>query len=75
VVAMVEDMTLGVDIDGQGIMAFANLQVNVKDHDPGNTNEREEVVAIEVESLEVLVKEGGLNFDLDDVTLMSYHDS
>jgi len=72
---MVEDMTLGVDIDGQGIMAFANLQANVKDHDPGNINEKEEVVAIEVECLEASIKEGGLNFDSDDVTLMSYHDS
>jgi hypothetical protein len=28
--AMVEDMTLGPNIDGQGIMAFANLQVVLK---------------------------------------------
>ncbi len=34
VVAMVEDMTLGAYIDGQNIMAFANLQANAEDHDP-----------------------------------------
>jgi nitrous oxide reductase len=73
--AMVEDMTLGADIDGQGIMAFANLQVNVKDHDLGNTNEREKVVAIEVERVEALIKALDFNSDLDDATLLSDHDS
>jgi len=53
---MVEDMTLGGDIDGQGIMAFANLQTDAKDHDPGNANEGEEVDAIEMEHVEVLVE-------------------
>jgi hypothetical protein len=66
--AMVEDMTPGADIDGQGIMAFADLQVDVKDHDPGNANEGEEVVPIEVERVEVIVEGGGrLSFDSDDV--------
>ncbi len=41
-------MTLGVNIDGQGIMTFANLQADAEDHDPTNANEREEVVAIKV---------------------------
>jgi hypothetical protein len=59
VVAMVEDMTLGVYIDGQGIMAFANLQADAKDHDPGNANEGEEVATIEVERVEALVEGGG----------------
>jgi len=59
VVAMVEEMTLGVDIDGQGIMAFENLQVDAKDHDPSNANEGEEVVVIEVERVEALVEGGG----------------
>ncbi len=68
-------MTLGANIDGQGIMAFANLQANVEDHDLGNTNEREKVVAIEVEQVEALVKEGGLNSNLDDATLVNDHDS
>ncbi len=69
VVAMVEDMTLGVDIDGQGIMEFADLQTNAKDHDPTNANEGEEVVAIEVERVEVLVERGGLSSNLDDVVI------
>jgi hypothetical protein len=66
---MVEDMTLGVDIDGQGIMEFADLQTNAKDHDPTNANEGEEVVAIEVERVEVLVERGGLSSNLDDVVI------
>jgi hypothetical protein len=60
-------MTFGPNIDGQGIMAFANLQVVTEDRDLGNANEGEEVVAIKVERVEALVGEGGLNFDLDDV--------
>jgi hypothetical protein len=60
-------MTFGPNIDGQGIMAFANLQVVTEDRDIGNANEGEEVVAIKVERVEALVGEGGLNFDLDDV--------
>jgi hypothetical protein len=55
---MVEDKTLRANIDGQGIMAFAKLQVDVKDHDLGNANEEEKVAAIEVEHVEALV-EGG----------------
>ncbi len=55
-------------------MAFANLQANVEDHDPSNTNERE-ATAIKVELVEALVKEGGLNSNLDDATLVSDHDS
>jgi hypothetical protein len=57
---MMEDMTLGVDIDGLSIMAFANLQVDVKDHDPDNANEGAHVVAIEVEHVEALVEGGAL---------------
>ncbi len=56
---MVEDMKLGAYIDGQGIMAFANLQANAKNHDLGNANEGEKVVIIEVEGVEVLVEGGG----------------
>jgi hypothetical protein len=63
---MVEDMTLGVDIDGQGIMAFADLQVDVEDHDLANANEAEEVVTIEVECVEALV-EGGVSSNSNDV--------
>jgi hypothetical protein len=37
-------------------MAFVDLQVDAKDHDPGNANEWEEV---EVESVEALVEGGG----------------
>ncbi len=48
VMAMVEYMTFGPNIDGQGIMAFADLQATTKDHDLGNANEGEEVVAIKV---------------------------
>jgi hypothetical protein len=55
-------------------MAFANLQANVKDHDPGNRNEKE-VAAIEVELVEASVKEGGLNSNSDNATLVSDHDS
>ncbi len=33
--AMVEDMTFGANIDGRGIMAFANLQANAENHDLG----------------------------------------
>jgi hypothetical protein len=61
VVAMVEDMTLGANIDGQGIMAFADLQADAKDHGPSNANEGEEVVAIEVEWVEALVEGGDLS--------------
>ncbi len=39
---MVEDTTLGANIDGQGIMAFADLQADAEDHDRGNANERED---------------------------------
>ncbi len=46
------------NIDGQGIMAFVNLQANVEDHDPGNANEGKEVVIIEVECVEALVDRG-----------------
>jgi hypothetical protein len=56
---MVEDTTLGAYIDGQGIMAFAELQVDVEDHDPGNANEREKVAAIKVEHVEALIGAGG----------------
>jgi hypothetical protein len=59
VVAMVEEMTLGVGINGQGIMAFEDLQVDAKDHDPSNANEGEEVVVIEVKRVEALVEGGG----------------
>jgi len=55
-VAMVGDMTLGVNIDGQGIMAFVDLQADAKDHDPTNANEGEEVGAIDVEHVEALVE-------------------
>ncbi len=55
VVAMMEDMTLWAYIDGWGIMAFAELQVDVEDHDPSNANEKEEVVAIKVEHAEALL--------------------
>jgi hypothetical protein len=65
--AMVEDMTLGVDIDGQGIMAFANLQADVKDHDPDNENEGEEVAAIELERVNVVEGGGQFSSDSDDV--------
>jgi hypothetical protein len=58
--AMVEDMTLGAYIDGQGIMAFVDLQVDAKDHDPSNTNEGEEVATIEMEHVEALVEGGAL---------------
>jgi len=57
--AMVEYMTFGPNIDGQGIMEFANLQVVIEDRDLGNANEGEEVVAIKVERVEALVGEGG----------------
>jgi hypothetical protein len=57
--AMVEDMTFGPNIDGQGIMEFANLQTDVKDHDPCNANEGEEVVEIKVERVEALISGGG----------------
>ncbi len=57
--AMVEYMTFGPNIDGQGIMAFANLQVVIEDRDLGNANEWEEVVAIKVERVEALVGEVG----------------
>ncbi len=57
-VTMVEDMRFGVDIYGQGIMAFADLQVDAEDHDPTNANEGGEVT-IEVERVEVLVEGGG----------------
>jgi hypothetical protein len=50
-------------------MAFANLQVDVKDHDPSNANEGEEVVTIEVERVEALIEGGGLSSDSDDVVL------
>jgi hypothetical protein len=53
---MVEDMTLGANIDGQGIMAFVDLQVDVEDHDPSNANEWEKVATIEVEHVEALIK-------------------
>jgi len=56
--AMVEDMTFGVDIDGQGIMAFDDLQADVEDNDPGNANEGKKVATIEVEHVEALVKGG-----------------
>ncbi len=49
-------MTLGANIDGQGTMAFVDLQVDVKDHDPSNANEWEKVAIIEVERVEALVK-------------------
>jgi len=71
VVAMVEDMTFGANIDGRGIMAFANLQANAENHDLSNINEKEKVVATEVEHVEALIKEGGLSSDSDDVTLVS----
>ncbi len=51
-------MTFGVDIDGQGIMAFTNLQADAKDHNLGNANEGEKNATIEVERVEALV-EGG----------------
>jgi hypothetical protein len=75
--AMVEDMTLGADIDGQGIMAFADLQVDAKDHDPiTNANEGEKVVTIEVECVEALVEGGGeLSSNSNDVALTNDHDS
>jgi hypothetical protein len=63
---MVEDMTLGVDIDEQGIMAFVDLQVDVEDHDLANANEAVEVVTIEVECVEALV-EGGASSNSNDV--------
>jgi hypothetical protein len=56
-------------------MAFANLQANVEDHDISNINEKEKVVVIEVECVEALIKEGGLNSNPDDATLMNDHDS
>jgi len=58
--AMVEYMTFGPHIDEQGIMAFADLQATTKDHDLGNANEGEEVVAIKVEHVEALIWGGGL---------------
>jgi hypothetical protein len=64
---MVEDITLGVDIDGQGIMAFVGLQVDVEDHDLANANEGEKVVTIKVECVEVLVKGGAFSSNLNDV--------
>jgi hypothetical protein len=63
---MVEDTTLGADIDGQGIMAFADLQVDVEDHDPANANEGEKVATIEVERVEVLVEGVGPSSNSDD---------
>jgi hypothetical protein len=72
VVAMVEDMILGVDIDWQSIMAFAKLQVDAENHDPSNVNEGEEVATIDVECVEALVKGGGwggLSSDLNDVVI------
>ncbi len=70
VVAMVEVMILGADIDGQGIMAFAKLQVDAKNHDPSNVNEGEEVATIDVECVEALIKGGGgLSSNLDDVVI------
>ncbi len=60
VVAMVEDITHGVDIDGQRIMAFVKLQVDVENHDPCNANEGEKIVAIVVECVEVLIEGGAL---------------
>jgi hypothetical protein len=53
---MVEDMTLGANIYGQGIMAFVDLQADAKDHDLGNANEGEEVTTIEVEHVKALVE-------------------
>jgi hypothetical protein len=59
VVAMVEDMTLGPNIDGQGIMTFADLQIHAKNHDRSNANEGEKVVAIKMECVEALVEARG----------------
>jgi hypothetical protein len=56
--AMVEDMTFGVDIDGQGIMAFDDLQADVEDNDPGNANEGKKVATIEEERGEEYVVGG-----------------
>jgi len=64
---MVEDMTLGVNIDGQDIMAFVGLQVDVEDHDLANANEGEKVVTIKVERVEALVKRGAFSSNLNDV--------
>jgi len=75
VVAMVEDMTLGANIDEQGIMAFVDLQANAKDHDPGNANEGEKVVAIEVECVEALVEGGGGLSPTQMMLLLSDHGS
>jgi len=51
-------MTLGANIDGQGIMAFVELQADAKDHGLGNANEGEEVAALEVERVEALDEVG-----------------
>ncbi len=59
VMVMVEDMTLGANIDVQGIMAFIELQADAKDHDLGNANEREEVATIEMEHVEAFDERGG----------------
>jgi hypothetical protein len=56
---MVEDVTLGTNIDGEGIITFVELKVDVEDHDPSNVNEGEEVATIDVEHVEALVKGRG----------------
>jgi hypothetical protein len=71
---MVEDMTLGPNIDGQGIMAFTNLQVYAEDHSPSNVNEGEEVATIKLECVEALVEVGGLILTWM-MLLLSDHDS
>jgi len=76
VMAMVEYMTFGPNIDGQGIMAFVDLQVVTEDRDLGNANEGEEVVPIKVERVEALVGEVGGGLILTwMMLLLSDHDN
>jgi hypothetical protein len=75
VVAMVEDMTFGPNIDGQGIMAFVDLQVHAKNHDRSNANEGEKVVAIKLECVEALVEVRGALISTWMMLSLNYHDS